>query len=136
MTSTTPDQTFRSLLLEMGRERCPSELPHLIVRRLLSDPSVALARVWLIGPGDVCEGCHLRAECEDRSFCLHLVASAGRSHTNPEQQWNNLDGRFRRFPLGVRKVGRIAATAKALEVGDIPANASWLAVPEWAAAEG
>src|SRR6185295_10627288 len=36
-----------------------------------------LARVWLLGPGDLCETCPLAGECANRTRCLHLVASAG-----------------------------------------------------------
>ncbi|HRI70799.1 MAG TPA: sigma 54-interacting transcriptional regulator, partial [Polyangium sp.] len=48
----------------------------------------------------------------------------------------DLDGRFRRFPLGVRKVGQIAATGRPLWITDINANSQWIAIPEWAKSEG
>ncbi len=134
--ASTREQIFKALLLEMGQKHCAEELPELIVGRLLEDDSLALARVWLMGPGDICDTCFLRKDCPDRSSCLHLVASGGRPRANVGADWSHLGGRFRRFPLGVRKVGQIGASGEPLEVGDIPADATWLADPAWAAAEG
>ncbi|HVP14314.1 MAG TPA: GAF domain-containing protein [Terriglobales bacterium] len=66
----------------------------------------ALARVWLAGPGDLCDECVWAGECADRTVCLHLVGSAGVSA--------RLDGPYRRFPLGARAVGRVPVTHEAL----------------------
>jgi transcriptional regulator with GAF, ATPase, and Fis domain len=33
-------------------------------------------------------------ECRDRSRCLHLVASSGRSAVTPSTEWTRLDGAF------------------------------------------
>ncbi len=45
--------------------------------------------------------------------------------------WDRLDGEFRRFPLGVRKVGQIAETGQSLEVPDVAHDQVWVAKPEW-----
>ena len=81
--------------------------------------------------------CHLsRApECPDQTTCLHLVASAGRP-LHEEGDWSRLDGRNRRVPLGVRKVGLIAARGQPIEVANLEPDAPWLASPEWAGREG
>jgi formate hydrogenlyase transcriptional activator len=56
---------------------------------------------------------------------------------NPDTEWTRLDGAFRRFPIGTRKVGRIAATGEPIEVPDLDEQfPDWVAVPEWARAEG
>ena len=73
-------------------------------------PGVALARLWLIEPGDICDVCPMRAECPDRTRCLHLVASAGTSVVDPDADWSPIEGDFRRFPMGVRKIGRKCRT--------------------------
>ena len=49
-----------------------------IVSGLASQVDVALARLWLIKPGDICEVCPRRSECPQHVPCLHLAASAGR----------------------------------------------------------
>src|SRR5262245_5021507 len=121
----------------MAREYALPELLRLVVDRLAESPRVALVRIWLIRRSEECTGCLMAAECPDRSTCLHLVASGGRSAADPKVEWNRLDGAFRRFPLGVRKVGRIAATGEPIEVLDLlPDPPDWIARPDWVRAEG
>jgi len=48
-----------------------------IVRGLAEQPDVALARVWLLKPSDICPQCQMRTVCADMTRCLHLAASAG-----------------------------------------------------------
>ena len=128
-------ESFRRLLKEMSRERSAATILPLIVRRLAKRPHVALARVWLVRPGDQCADCPARPECPNQTTCLHLVASAGRP-IHEEGDWSRLDGRNRRVPLGVRKVGLIAARGQPIEVANVEPNAPWLASPKWARQEG
>jgi len=123
----------RKILLELAGQHQLSELLPLAVRRLAESPSASLARIWLIQPpqaGD-CVACRLASECSQRDHCLHLVASAGRSLLHPDANWRRLDGAFRRFPIGIRKVGQIAATGRSLEVADVELNHAWAASPDW-----
>ena len=129
----------KRLLLDLAEQHHLPELLPLAVRRLAESPVVALVRIWLVQPpleGD-CERCHLAAECENRDRCLHLVASAGRPLNSEadlaSESWDRVDGAFRRFPLGVRKVGHIARTGRSLEVLDLTRDQSWIAKPEWIA---
>ncbi len=131
-----PFESVRDLLLELARERGLAPLLDLVVRRLSEHPDVALARIWLIREGDICGACAMADDCATRVPCLHLVASAGRSVADPSEEWSRLDGEFRRFPIGQRKVGNVAASAEAICVEDIGADARWIASPEWAAREG
>lgn len=127
----------KRLLLDMAREHVLPDLLRLVVGRLADSPRVAMARVWLAQKSEDCTGCPMMAECPDRSLCLHLAASAGRSVADPRVEWTRLDGAFRRFPLGVRKVGRIAATGEPVEVPDLwPDPPAWAAGPDWMRAEG
>ena len=125
----------KRLLLDMAQEHQLSELLRLLVTRIGASSRVALARIWLIRPGDICVKCPMRSECPNQEKCLHLVASAGRSITDSKTEWTSLTGAFRRFPLGVRKVGRIAASAESLEVPDLGQLPDWIARPEWIRAE-
>ncbi len=124
------------LLLDMAKVRSLPELLDLIVRRIAESATVCLARVWLVRPGGPCETCPMLAECPDQRECLHLVASAGRSQVDQAVQYSRIDGAFRRFPIGVRKVGRIAQTGEALEAPDIAGTPDWIADPEWVRTEG
>ena len=55
----------------------------------------------------------------------------------PGGEWTRLDGAFRRFPLGVRKVGRIAATGEPIEVLDLlPIRPDWVAARTGCAPRG
>ena len=91
-------------------------LLRMVVDRLTESPRVALARIWMVQRSEDCTGCLMAAECWDRSDCLHLVASNGRSAVDPLVEWTRLDGAFHRLPIGVRKVGLIAATGEPIEV--------------------
>ena len=126
---------LKALLLELAGERSLDGLLHLIVGRVAAMSHVALCRVWLIERGDICQTCPLRGECPDQTRCLHLVASAGRSVVDESVAWDGLDGRFRRFPLGVRKIGRVATTADALVVWDTAKDNKWVVDKDWIEAE-
>ena len=71
----------------------------------------------------------------EQARCLHLAASSGRSLAAPGADWTRLDGDFRRFPVGVRKVGQIAATGVPLFVANTAEQSEWIARPEWAVRE-
>jgi PAS domain S-box-containing protein len=106
-----------------------------IVRGLAGQPGVALARIWLLAPGDLCDVCFMRTECPDRTQCLHLVASAGVS-VEAKEDWSFLQGYFRRIPLSKRKVGIIAATGQSVLICDSAPQNDWIARPDWAKREG
>ncbi len=127
---------MKTLLLDIAQERSACQLLTIIVDQLAELPDVALARIWLIQPGDICTQCHMREECSNQTACLHLMASAGHSTVDPKADWSYLNGFFRRFPIGVRKVGSIAETGRAIEVTDCVKEVKWIARPQWAAEEG
>ena len=123
----------QAILLELAGHHLLSELLPLATSRLAASPNVALARIWLklpTPPAD-CARCKFASECSEREQCLHLVASNGTSICQTAGDWSGLDGSFRRFPMGVRKVGRIATTGESLEVPDVRADHAWAADPAW-----
>ncbi len=126
----------RRFLLELAQRQDLLEALRLIVDTIAASPNVALARVWLIRPGSGCDTCEMRELCEDRTECLHLVASSGRSVVDPDLDLTQTSGAYRRFPIGVRKVGKIAATGKPLEVQTIDGPEPWMARPDWFGSEG
>ncbi|ODA40897.1 sigma 54-interacting transcriptional regulator [Desulfosporosinus sp. BG] len=124
-------ESFQLLLLEMAQQRSVDELLQLVTSSLASTCNVALARVWMITPGDICNTCNEYAACQDRSRCLHLMASRGLSIDNTTN-WNTIEhGAFRRFPIGVRKVGRIASSGQPGNVSAICGNSDWIADRAW-----
>lgn len=126
---------YKTLLLDMPLGRSLAGVLQLIVKRLAARPYTALVRIWLLNPEDICAVCPLRGDCPGADNCLHLVASAGNPTQSPGEDWSRLDGNFSRFPLGVRKVGKIAATGQPIEVLDIEKDDTWLAHPDWARRE-
>jgi hypothetical protein len=120
-------RALQALALRVGEARTADEVLKCIVEGLAAHDGVALARVWLVLPGDICESCGMREECPDRARCLHLVASAGNPVASAED-WSRTNGNFRRNPLDVNKVGEIGARGK-------PILSHWAARPEWATRE-
>ena len=124
-----PD-ALQAVALAVAAETSVDRVLTQIVEGLVAHTAVALARVWLIAPGDICATCPLRAECPDQTRCLHLSASAG-APLDGRADWSRLDGAFRRFPLGVRKIGRIGANGDGLFIEDVTRDHDWIARPDW-----
>ncbi len=134
---------FQSIALSVANERSVEIVFRNIVNGLADDPNVVLARIWLIGPGDICHVCPWFKNCPDQSKCLHLAASNGLSlHSKQRYTW--LKGHYKRFPLytvesdnitATGKIGYIGGTGKAILRNDIIENPNWLLDPEWAKQE-
>ncbi len=122
------------VMVSMAQRRALSEVLDAVVAGIAECPNVALARIWLLAPGDVCASCRLRDECPDQTRCLHLVASAGNASA-AGADCRRLDGAFRRFPLGVRKIGRVAQSGEPLLLSGVRGDETWIAEPAWIARE-
>ena len=132
----TPEfDSFKERLLELAQIRSVAELLRCVVTRLTEPPYVALARIWLVDKGDLCSSCCMRPECPDQTACLHLVASAGRPQVDPKADWSRLDDEFQRIPIGVGKIGRVAATGEAIVVKDVTRSPALVFPPDWPMAE-
>jgi transcriptional regulator with GAF, ATPase, and Fis domain len=127
-------EDLQALAVRISGERSVDAVLQSIVHGLAQQPAVALARVWVTGPGDVCGSCLMRAACPNHTACLHLSASAGTSLTG--EQWSRIDGSFRRVPFGnstmefcPTPVGAIA-TDRTGQLLQVSACSQW-AHPEW-----
>ena len=123
MASTSIEATFARISLRIASTLEIHEVLAEITRGLVDELDAAMARIWLLRPGDRCARCQMAGECPERARCLHLVASAGLS--------DRIDGSYQRVPFGVRKVGEIVATNKPLVTNDLPGeprvvNKSWV----------
>ena len=125
-----------SLAAAVAGERATDGVLNSIVHGLAAQPAVALARIWLLAPGDICDTCFRKTECDNQSQCLHLVASAGAPQNSAGEDWSYLQGQFRRIPLGHRKVGGIGSTGRSILIPDSAAESEWIGRKEWAEREG
>ncbi|MBF0529286.1 MAG: sigma 54-interacting transcriptional regulator [Deltaproteobacteria bacterium] len=130
------DEALNALLLEMAQQRSIERLFSFIVVGLGEFSEVALARIWILRAGGGCSDCSMMAECHDHKNCLHLVASTGHSICDHNADWTRIDGSHKRFPLGSRKVGYIAASGRPVVVECIELDSRWIPYPEWAQREG
>jgi len=117
-------------MVSMAQHRSLPEVLRAVVEGIAQCQNVVLVRIWLIQPGDICATCRFRAECPDQTRCLHLVASAGNSEA-PKSDYTRLDGGFRRFPMGVRKIGRVAQSGEPLLLPGVRGDEKWIAEPKW-----
>jgi transcriptional regulator with GAF, ATPase, and Fis domain len=123
---------LEKIFLDLAHERELPALLSLLVERIRALPEVALARIWLTRPGDICVECSARADCPDQTRCLHLVASAAHAvEKDSGTDWFRMDGSYRRFPLGVRHVGKIGSSGESLLLHDTAEDDEWFARGEW-----
>ena len=127
---------LQAVALSVANERSVDNILKRIVTGLADTPEMVLARIWLKGSGDICGTCPSRSECPDQKVCLHLVASDGRPLSKDAPRPTRLDGMFRRFPMGVRKVGKIGETGESLLFTDIESGDSWVRDADWLKREG
>jgi len=107
-------ESLQALALEIAQERSVEVVLSRIVAGLAEQPGIALARIWLKSPGDICPQCPMRLKCPDQTECLHLMASSGNPSRPGIEDWSRLNGDFRRFPLNALKIGKIGATGEPL----------------------
>ncbi len=119
-------------MVSMAQNRSLTEVLRAVVVGIAECKNVVLARLWLIAPGDICETCRFRAECLDQTSCLHLaVAASAGNPGDATQDYTRLDGAFRRFPLGVRKIGRVGQSGEPLLLPGVRGDEQWIAEPKW-----
>jgi len=128
-------ELLQSISLAVAQARRVESVLEMIVSGLVENAGFALARIWLMGDGDICNECYMRLECPSQARCLHLAASAGQSLADG-QNWKGIHGEFRRFPLGVRKIGRIGQTGESLLLENNVGNPTWTVHPDWVQREG
>lgn len=130
--STLNLESLHSIATMVAQERDLNIVLESVVQSLVQRWNLALARIWLVRPGDICGNCFMKDECPDRTSCLHLVASASHPE-NPESgdEWFKEDGFYRRLPLGIRRIGGIAVTGELVRLSDTARDSDWFARNDW-----
>jgi transcriptional regulator with GAF, ATPase, and Fis domain len=128
-------ELLQSISLAVSQARTVDSVLKMIVEGLVEKAGIALARIWLIGPGDICATCPMRQECPSQVRCLHLASSAGHSQVD-QTEWTGIEGAFRRVPLGLRKIGLVGASGNSFLIEDAVLRPELTADPEWIRREG
>ena len=115
--------SLERIALQMTSRLSLREVLTSITQGLVDEFDVAFARIWLLGPSDLCSECYKADDCTNRKHCLHLRASAG--------IYTDINGDYRRIPLGAFKIGRIASERKPISTNDVSgddriSNKKWL----------
>jgi transcriptional regulator with GAF, ATPase, and Fis domain len=143
---------LQTVALSVANERSTKRVLNRIVKGLAASPDVVLARIWLLSPADICEVCQNRPDCSNHTECpfascrptaespedvpcLHLVASDGNPINTDDPCPTGIDGRFKRIPLGVQKVGKIGETGESILLNNVDELPDWLKDPQWAKRE-
>jgi transcriptional regulator with GAF, ATPase, and Fis domain len=106
------------LLLELAQERSLEGVLRKAIDAALAVPGVALARVYLLEPGEI----------------LHAMVSGGRSLHRATEQWLRQEDDYQRVPLGVYPAGRAVSRGEAV-VGRKGEGEGWIADPALAERE-
>ena len=130
-------QSLQAIATMVAQQRSVRVVLELIVQSLVESSDLALARIWLTKPGDICGECPMLAECPTRTRCLHHVATAARAQNSESgSEWFRADGFYRRFPLGVRRIGVIGKTGNSLKLSQAADDPDWFARDDWLRREG
>jgi transcriptional regulator with GAF, ATPase, and Fis domain len=122
------------LLLELAQERSLDGVLRKAIDAAAAVPGVALARVYLLAPGDICPTCPQRSVCPDQAQCLHAAVSGGRLRHGAAEEWSSQEDDYRRIPLGDFPAGR-AVTGGIAVVGRNREGEGWIADPALAERE-
>ena len=110
-----------------------------IAQGLAAYEEIALARVWRIKPGDICDSCPQAESCSSSGpgsvNCLQLVASAV-IHKLMQRPIGAVSMAVTVAFLGWRKIGRIAQSGEAMVLRQLDGDGSGFADPSWVAREG
>jgi GAF domain-containing protein len=132
--------SLQKVALALAESQTLDSVLQVIVRALAEQSDVALARVWLKRPGDICTTCCIKSSCPDQDFCLHLAASAGNSVGSDHEQraapnnWTRIDGHYRRIPLNSRlKVGHVGGTGQPvlIQIQKEAEKQDWIDQRQW-----
>src|SRR5262249_54803323 len=136
--------SLQKVSLALAESQTLDSVLQIIARGLAEQSGVALARVWLKKPGDICATCFMKHSCPDRDVCLHLAASAGNPPDSDivEQTASNkltrINGGYRRIPLnGLLEVGHMGGTGQPvlIQFQNEAGKKEWIGELEWLEAQ-
>ena len=119
----------------MAEQRSLEAVFKTIIDAVARQSGVALARLWLRQPDELCPTCCSGGRNPEPA--LHLRASAG-APISEAADWTRVDGTFHRIPLtsGNLKIAHIAITGESIRIGRLADDHQWVRHPDWARQEG
>ncbi|MBI5086478.1 MAG: sigma 54-interacting transcriptional regulator [Acidobacteria bacterium] len=124
-----------AVILAIAEQRSLPAVLTTIIDAVARQPGVALARLWLREPDDVCPIC--RSGEANAEPALHLRASAG-CPVAEMTDWTRINGTFHRIPLSSSnlKIAHIATTGESIRIPQLTDDHQWVRFPTWAQTEG
>jgi PAS domain S-box-containing protein len=113
--------SLQGIILAVAQSQSLDPVLQMIAGGLAEQPQIVLARIWLIGPGDICPSCPMQSVCRDQARCLHLVASAGNplreTGAQEREDGTRVHGHFQRLPLNPSgKLGRVVTSGEPIQM--------------------
>jgi transcriptional regulator with GAF, ATPase, and Fis domain len=119
------------VILSIAQAEGPESVLGLIIKAIMANEHVALARIWFLDHDSACPACGRDGE----EKALHLRASGGRPQDRGTD-WSRIDGSHHRVPLdSVRKLAHVASTGEPVLISDIASADSGVVDRDWARRE-
>ena len=122
-----------SIILAIAEQRSLDAVLAAIIQAVASQPSVALARLWLSDTDQHCPDCSALSNSKEPA--LHLRASSGTS-VAADEDWSRTNGSFHRIALNTTlKISHVASTGEPIRIQNIADDRKWVRDPAWARRE-
>ena len=118
------------LLLEVAQEHSLDKLIRILADRILQRPHVARVHFFFVKKGDLCATCVWRSQCPDQTRCLHACLGLRKAINAGQESPVELD-RFKRIPVGMGILGKVAATKQQMVFNDLDKDPGELAGVKW-----
>ncbi len=116
------------VILSIAQAEGPASVLGQIIKAVMTNEHVALARIWFLDQDGACPVCCGSGD----EIALHMRASGGRP-IKPEEDWDRIDGGHHRVALDAgRKLSQIACTGEPVLIPDIAAMPDDMIDREWA----
>jgi transcriptional regulator with GAF, ATPase, and Fis domain len=119
------------VILSIAQAENPPAVLGQIIKAIMSNEHVALARIWFLDQDENCPVCSRTGD----ATALHMRASGGRP-LQADADWSRIDGSHHRVPLDSdRKLAHMARTGEPVLIPDIAGNHDAVIDREWAEAQ-
>jgi transcriptional regulator with GAF, ATPase, and Fis domain len=119
---------LHSVILSIAQAEGPPSVLGQIIKAIMANEHVALARIWFLDQDGACPECGESGE----EIALHMRASGGRPLA-PGADWSRIHGAHHRMPLdSERKLAHMARTAEPVLIRDIQGIHDAVMDREWA----